>query len=118
MKRYIIGIISLLVVSASACKKELNVGNPNLPTVDQNVTNEAGLVSLAIGAVYVNGFQKGDVWLGDSYFAALRISELLADMVGAQSSNQLVSTISIPEFVLVTIPKNYFHFQYQSVESE
>ena len=102
MNRYIIGIMSLLIVGASACKKELNVGNPNLPTVDQNVTNEAGLVSLAIGAVYVNGFQKGDVWLGDSYFSLpYGYQELLADVVGAQSSNQLVSTISIPKYFVL-----------------
>jgi starch-binding outer membrane protein, SusD/RagB family len=99
---YILGLFGMLIIGISSCKKELNVGNPNLPTVDGNVNNEAGLVSLAIGAVYVNGFQKGDVWLGDSYFSLpYGYSELLADVIGAQSSNQLISTISIPEYFIL-----------------
>lgn len=100
--RYIVTLLTILVIATSSCKKELNVGNPNLPTVDDNVNNESGLVSLAIGAVYINGFQKGDTWLGDSYFSLpYGYSELLADVIGAQASNQLVSTISIPEYFIL-----------------
>src|SRR6186713_1373289 len=96
MNKYILAILLLSVI---ACKKELNVGNPNQPTTDANVNNEAGIISLAIGAVYVNGFKNGDDWLGNSYFSLpYGYSELLADVVGAQASNQLISTISIPEF--------------------
>lgn len=93
---------ALVLCSTFACKKELNVGNPNLPTIDQNVNNESGVIALAIGAVYVNGFQKGDVWLGDSYFSLpYGYSELLADVIGAQASNQLISTLSIPEYFIL-----------------
>jgi hypothetical protein len=92
----------LLLLSTFACKKELNVGNPNLPTVTDNVNSESGIISLSIGAVYVNGFQNGDVWLGNSYFSLpYGYSELLGDVVGAQSSNQLISTISIPEYYVL-----------------
>jgi starch-binding outer membrane protein, SusD/RagB family len=94
--------IFLLLITALACKKELNVGNPNQPTVTDNVNTEAGLISLAVGAVYVNGFKNGDVWLGDSYFSLpYGYSELLGDVVGAQASNQLISTISIPEYYIL-----------------
>ena len=92
-------IIVILLISVIACKKELNVGNPNQPTVGENVNTESGLISLAIGAVYINGFKNGDDWLGNSYFSLpYGYSELLADVVGAQASNQLISTISIPEY--------------------
>lgn len=95
-------ILAILLVSVIACKKELNVGNPNQPTTDANVNTEAGIISLSIGAVYVNGFKNGDDWLGNSYFSLpYGYSELLADVVGAQASNQLISTISIPEFYIL-----------------
>lgn len=101
--KYVSGLLGLLFLcSIFSCKKELNVGNPNLPTVDENVNNESGIIALAIGSVYINGFQKGDVWLGDSYFSLpYGYSELLADVVGAQASNQLVSTVSIPEYFIL-----------------
>ncbi len=101
--KYVSGLLGIfLLCSIFACKKELNVGNPNLPTVDENVKDESGIIALAIGAVYINGFQKGDTWLGDSYFSLpYGYSELLADVIGAQASNQLVSTISIPEYFVL-----------------
>lgn len=95
-------ILAILLLSVFACKKELNVGNPNQPTLGENVNTESGLISLAIGAVYVNGFKNGDDWLGNSYFSLpYGYSELLGDVVGAQASNQLISTISIPEYYVL-----------------
>ena len=98
--KYILSLVcSLLLLGTLSCKKELNVGNPNLPTVDGNVNSESGLISLATGGVYINGFKTGDDWLGDSYFSLpFGYMELLGDVVGAQASNQLVSTMSIPEY--------------------
>jgi hypothetical protein len=91
-----------LLLSTIACKKELNVGNPNLPTVSSNVNSESGIISLAIGAVYVNGFHNGDDWLGNSYFSLpYGYSELLGDVVGAEAANNLISTISIPEYYIL-----------------
>lgn len=99
MKYIIIVFSSLLLFS---CKKELNVSNPNLPTVEGNVNSEAGIISLAMGGVYINGFKNGDDWLGDSYFSLpLGYAELLGDVVGAQASNQLISTMSIPEYYIL-----------------
>lgn len=101
-KYAIILFCTMLLSGTIACKKQLNVGNPNLPTTDENVNSESGLIALSVGAVYVNGFQNGDDWLGDSYFSLpYGYSELLADVVGAQASNQLVSTISIPEYYIL-----------------
>ena len=82
-----------------ACEDQLDVGNPNQPTLGANVTTESGLTSLAQGGVYINGFNLGDGWLGNSYFSLpYGYSELLGDVVGAQASNQLVSTLSIPDY--------------------
>ena len=101
-KYLVILFCTLLLSGIIACKKELNVGNPNLPTVEGNVNTESGLVALSVGAVYVNGFKNGDDWLGNSYFSLpYGYSELLADVVGAQASNQLISTISIPEYYVL-----------------
>ena len=88
--------------TAGSCKKQLDVGNPNAPTLEGNVTNESGIISLAQGAVYTNGFQNGDGWLGDSYFSLpYGYSELLADVVGADAANQLISQVNVPDYFIL-----------------
>jgi len=86
-----------------ACKKELNVGNPNSPSIATNVTDESGIISLATGGIYINGFNKGDGWLGNSYFSLpYGYSELLGDMVGnLGASNQLISQVNVPYFYIL-----------------
>src|SRR5271169_6382307 len=64
--KYIL-LLAVVAMGAPACKKQLNVGNPNNPTVSSNITTETSLYAYAQGAVYVNGFKNGDAWLGDSY---------------------------------------------------
>ena len=94
--------VTAIIISATSCKKQLNVGNPNAPTLGIDVTSEAGIIALAQGAVYVNGFQNGDVWLGNSYFSLpYGYNELLGDMIGSDVANQLISQLSVPDdFVL------------------
>jgi len=93
---------AILLLGTAACKKDLNVGNPNEPTIESNVNSETGIISLAVGAVYINGFKNGDDWLGNSYFSLpYGYSELLGDVVGAEASNQLISTMSIPEYFIL-----------------
>ena len=92
---YITGVA--IVFATPACKKQLNVGNPNEPTLDVNVTNETGIIALAQGGVYINGFYNGDSWLGDSYFSLpWGYAELLADNVGADAANQQISGVGLP----------------------
>ncbi len=91
-----------IVLAGSSCKKQLDVLNPNAPTFAGNVNNESGIISLAQGAVYINGFQNGDGWLGDSYFSLpYGYSELLADVVGADAANQLISQINVPDYFIL-----------------
>jgi hypothetical protein len=91
-----------LVFGTWGCNKDaLQIGNPNAPTVQNDVINETGLVSYAQGGVYVNGFANGDGWLGNSYFSLpWGYSELLADNVGADASNNQITTIAQPTYYI------------------
>lgn len=95
-------ITTILMGSVSSCKDQLDVGNPNAPTLAANVNNEAGLIGFAQGGVYVNGFLNGDGWLGNSYFSLpWGYSELMADNVGADASNNQVTTIGVPDYIIL-----------------
>jgi len=102
MKKHI-WIYIVCAAMLGACKKELNVGNPNSPSIATNVTDESGIISLATGGIYINGFNKGDGWLGNSYFSLpYGYSELLGDMVGnLGASNQLISQVNVPYFYIL-----------------
>ncbi len=91
----------MTAVVLSSCKKELNVENPNSPTLVQAQT-ESGLTSLAQGSIYTNGFSNGDGWLGDSFFSlCYGYHELLADDVAAQAANQNVNLVNVPDYVIL-----------------
>ncbi|GAB3889238.1 RagB/SusD family nutrient uptake outer membrane protein [Spirosoma agri] len=96
--------LTVLLLGAVSCKEQLDVGNPNAPTYDANVNTEAGLINFAQGAVYINGFAGNgqDNWLGDSYFSLpWGYSALMADLVGADASNNQVTTIGQPDYILL-----------------
>src|SRR5271154_4334712 len=99
--KYVFGAVFMaLVLGTTACKDQLNVGNPNAPTVAGNVTSEAGLISLAQGGVYINGFLNGDGWLGNSYFSLpWGYIELMGDVCGADASNNQITTIGVPDWI-------------------
>jgi hypothetical protein len=91
-----------LILGTFSCKDKLDVGNPNAPTIEANVNTEAGIISLAQGGVYINGFYNGDVWLGNSYFSLpWGYSELLADNVSADASNNQVATIGVANYLIL-----------------
>jgi hypothetical protein len=104
MKKYkyiITSVIMAGIVVTSACKKQLDVKNPNSPTLEQAKT-ESGLTSLAAGSIYINGFVNGDGWLGDSFFSlCYGYHELLADDVSAQASNQNVNLVNVPDYAIL-----------------
>lgn len=101
--RYLyISLFILLASGTTSCKKQLNVGDPNDPTLAVNATTEDGIISLASGGVYTNGFYNGDGWLGNSYFSLpYGYSELLGDIVTSDVANQLVNQISLPDYVIL-----------------
>ena len=100
--KYIITSMVIAVTAVSpSCKKELQVANPNSPTLLQAQT-ESGLTSLSSGSIYVNGFANGDNWLGDSFFSlCYGYHELLADDVSAQASNQNVNLVNVPDYAIL-----------------
>ena len=96
--------LTALLFGAVSCKEQLDVGNPNAPTYTANVNTETGLINFAQGAVYINGFAGNgqDVWLGDSYFSLpWGYSALMADLVGADASNNQVTTIGQPDYIIL-----------------
>src|SRR6476659_8277115 len=100
-KRYNLYLLSasLLLLLFGSCKKQLDVKNPNDPTFAGNVNSEAGIAAYAKGGVYWNGFNYGDVWLGDSYFSLpWGYHELMGDIIGGgQGSNNQTTTIGVPD---------------------
>ncbi len=100
-KIFFIALLPALAIIS--CKKDLNVGNPNQPTIAVNVTTETGLVALTTGAVYLNGIGNGNLnWLGNSYCSlTYGFSELLGDMVSSEAANQIVNIINIPDYYIL-----------------
>jgi hypothetical protein len=100
---YFFLFIGIIVLSNSSCKKSsLQVGDPNDPTVAGNVNSESGLLELAEGGVYQNGFVNGDGWLGDSYFSLpYGYHELMADNIGADASNNQITTVGYPTYYIL-----------------
>ncbi len=104
MYRYkILFLSSLFIICATSCKKQLNVGNPNQPTIAQNVVDEGSLAQFGLGAVYVDGFQSVNAynWLGSSYFSLnYGYAELLADLTGSTDANEIINTVNIPSYAI------------------
>lgn len=110
MKKYsliITWIITATLLGAASCKKELEVKNPNSPTLDQALS-ESGIISLASGGVYITGFNgssptviNGLNSLGDSYFAAgIQYHELMGDNIGAEASNNNINVVNLPDYAI------------------
>ncbi len=94
-----------MLLSVTACKKQLDVQNPNSPTI-QDAKTESGIISLASGAVYLNGFNvvfnAGLNQLGSGFFyTGFAYQELLADVISASASNQNINVINLPEYVVL-----------------
>jgi hypothetical protein len=97
-------IFLILIVSSVAfvaCKKQLDVKNPNEPTPDAS-NNEQGIISLSQGGVYVNGFKDlkyGDGVFGLFWSGAMGFHEMLGDVVGVEAANAFCNQIGCPDKV-------------------
>lgn len=102
MKNKFLYIVMLSLAGVLSCKDELDVQNPNFPGV-ASAGNEVGIVSLAQGAVYVNGFRElkytdgvpGFFWTG-----AIGFHELMGDVIGEEAANIFGNQIGCPEYVI------------------
>jgi starch-binding outer membrane protein, SusD/RagB family len=101
--KFLFAVLSVaLVLGPVACKDQLDVGNPNAATLAANVNNETGMIQYAVGSTWVNGFANGSGWLGNSYFSLpWGYSEVMADNVGASASNNQITTMGIPEYIIL-----------------
>ncbi|WP_336515244.1 hypothetical protein [Pollutibacter soli] len=101
LKKYSLLVGVMLVFFA--CKKDLDIRNPNLPTPESAAT-EDGIISLAQGGVYVNGFRDlkyGDGIYGLFWSGAMGFHEMLADVVQAEAANGFINQISTPDYVIL-----------------
>lgn len=95
--------IFLSVMLIASCKKQLDVKNPNQPTPESAGT-EPGILSLAQGAVYINGFRDlkyGDGIYGLFWSGAVGFHEMMADMVQAEAANGFINQLSTPDKVIL-----------------
>lgn len=98
--KILIGILGV-TLSITACKKDLDISNTNLPT-PQSAQNEAGLISLAQGSIYRNGFfdlKYSDGVYGRFWAGATGFHEMMGDIIGAEAANAYINQIGCPNKV-------------------
>jgi hypothetical protein len=102
-------IISTILLSGMlfSCKKQLDVKDPNAPT-PSSVQNEAGILNLAQGGVYLNGFTYSvdaannptikyyDGVLGAFFAGVLGIHEIMGDEIDDEAANEYINQIGCP----------------------
>jgi hypothetical protein len=92
--------VIVLLLGPVACQNELDIQNPNSPTLLGSVVDEEGFISFIQGTTYSNGFSRGANWLGNSYFSLpWGYNELLADNLGASAANNQITNIGQPASV-------------------
>jgi hypothetical protein len=94
-------IIMASTFAFTSCKKQLDVKNPNEPTPDASTT-EGGILSLAQGGVYINGFKNlkyGDGVFGLFWSGAMGFHEMLGDVIGVEAANAFCNQIGTPDKV-------------------
>jgi hypothetical protein len=101
--KYLVLLLLVIILGLSACKKQLDVQNPNDPTL-KDAKTESGIISLSKGAVYDNGFNlvfnAGLNQLGSGFtYTIYGYQELLADVISASASNQNINVINLPKSV-------------------
>jgi hypothetical protein len=105
MKNIKITALSFLLLAGSvmSCKDQLDVQNPNQPT-PATASSEAGIIALAQGSVYKNGFTSAgnkyyDGVVGAFYNGVVGIHELMGDVVAAEAANTYMNNLSAPDMV-------------------
>lgn len=98
---------SIILLGGSCKKSELDVKNPNNPS-PVDASTETGIKSLAVGAVYQNGFagisdsRYTGSFLGSNYFfLAPAYHDLMADVVSAEAANNITNQVGVPDYVIM-----------------
>ncbi len=98
--KFLIGILGI-TLSITACKKDLDISNTNQPT-PESAQNELGVISLAQGSIYRNGFydlKYSDGVYGRFWAGATGFQELMGDLIGAEAANAYMNQIGCPNKV-------------------
>jgi len=104
---YIIPVLLASIIGAS-CKKQLDVKNPNTPTLEVATKTESGIIAFGLGAIYQNGFngivdtKYNGSFLGNSFFfLAPAYHELMADVISSEASNNVTNQVGVPDYVIL-----------------
>ena len=92
---------SLVLLTAISCKKELNIIDTNFPTPSA-AASEAGVISLAQGSIYRNGFfdlKYSDGVYGRFWAGATGFHEMMGDIIGVEAANAYINQIGCPNKV-------------------
>lgn len=110
MKRIKLFLLTAITLGlATACKEQLDVKNPNQPT-PQSASTESGVISLAQGGVYINGFRQGtkftnsdnyDGVLGYFWAVVPTFHDAMGDEVGVEAANGYLNQIGAPDYVML-----------------
>ncbi len=105
MKNIKIKLLSILLLSGTvmSCKDQLDIQNPNQPT-PATAASEAGIIALAQGSIYKNGFTSSgnkyyDGVVGAFYNGVVGFHELMGDVVAAEAANTYINNMSCPDVV-------------------
>jgi starch-binding outer membrane protein, SusD/RagB family len=103
MKKIAIITIAFLGLFAACDKSELDVKNPNQPT-PESATTESGIISLAQGSIYLNGFRSIDPKFNDGVYGrfwsgAVGFHEMLGDNIGIEAANAFLNQFACPDAV-------------------
>lgn len=102
-KTFINSLVLFALVASVGCKKELDITNVNQPT-PATAENEAGLLSLAQGSIYRNGFfdlKYNDGVYGRYWAGTMGFQELMGDIIGAEAANAFMNQIGCPNKVIL-----------------
>lgn len=99
----ILAIVLVISSCITACKKDLDITNTNQPT-PLSAQTETGVISLAQGSIYRNGFydlKYTDGVYGRFWAGATGFQELMGDVIGAEAANAFMNQIGCPNKVIL-----------------
>jgi starch-binding outer membrane protein, SusD/RagB family len=100
MNKFVICVLTISIFTTS-CKKQLDVQNDNLPAISAANT-EPGLIALAAGSLYKNGFydlKSTDGVYGRFWTGATGFHEMMGDIIGVEAANAYINQIGCPNKV-------------------